>query len=593
MADKILGGSFLLEARQPEEVFTPEDFSEEQRMILKTTRDFIAGEILPRMAQIEEKDEALSRKLMLAAGELGLLGTDVPEAYGGLDLDVVSTACVTEAFGAGGSFAVTEGAHTGIGTLPLVYFGTEAQKKKYLPKLSSGEWIGAFALTEPGAGSDALNVTTKAVLAEDGKHYILNGEKIFITNAGWAQTFILFAKIDGQAFTAFIVERDTPGVSIGAEEHKLGIRGSSTCSVILEDAKVPVENVLGQIGQGHKIAFNTLDVGRHKLAVAVVGGAKYTLAEAVKYANGRLQFQAPISSFGMIQEKLVDMAIKIYMTESMIYRASALIDASLQALDKSAPDFAAQTVKAIEEYAIECSINKVYGSEMMDFVADEALQILGGYGYVAEYPMELIYRDSRINRIFEGTNEVNRLLIPGTITKRAMKGRLPLLAAAQKLAGEVMTFSPLGVEIPPGPLGFQSHMIDMTRQAIVLVAGVAAQKFMDKLIHEQEVLARMADMCIELFAMESGLLRAQKKINRDGEAAAALHMAMVQAYMDDTLPKIEAWGKQVLARVEEGDMLRTQLMAFRKFTKNQPLDAIAAKRLVARKIIDKEAYPLD
>ncbi|MBW1712708.1 MAG: acyl-CoA dehydrogenase family protein [Deltaproteobacteria bacterium] len=593
MADKIAGGSFLLEARKPEEVFTPEDFSEEHKMILNTTWDFIKGEVLTRIDQIEAKDEALSRRLMLAAGELGLLGTDVPEAYGGLGLDQVSTACVTEAFGAAGSFAVTEGAHTGIGLLPIVYFGTEEQKQKYLPKLASGEWLGAFALTEPGAGSDALNAAAKAVLSEDGQNYVLNGEKIFITNAGWAQTFIVFAKVDGQDFTAFIVERDTPGLSTGAEEDKMGIRGSSTCSVILEDALVPAANVLGEIGKGHRIAFNILDVGRHKLAVATVGGSKWVIAEAAKYANQRVQFKMPLAKFGMIQEKLADMAIKTYVTEAMIYRTSDLIEKALVELEKSGLDFAARAVKAFEEYSMECSINKVYGSEMIDFVVDEYLQILGGYGYVAEYPAERIYRDARINRIFEGTNEVNRLLVPGTVMKRAMKGRLPLLNAAQALAGEVMTFSPLAVEIPEGPLGFQSHMIEMTRKALILVAGVAAQKYMDKLIHEQEVLARLADMCIQLFAMESALLRAQKKIDKDGQEAAALHIAAVQAYLDDTLPRVETWGKQILAHVEEGDMLKTQLMALRKFTKNQPIDVVAAKRLVAAKVFDREAYPFD
>ena len=592
MAELIKGGSFVLETRRSEEVFTPEDFSDEHKMILQTTWDFILGEVKPNFAKLEEKDDQLSRKLMLQAGELGLLSTAVPEEYGGLGLDEVSTSCVTEAFGAGGSFAVTQGAHTGIGTLPLVYFGTEELKNKYLPKLASGEWIGAFALTEAGAGSDALNAKTKAVLSPDGEHYILNGEKMWITNGGWADSFIVFAKVDGEEFTGFVVERTMEGITTGAEEHKLGINGSSTTTVHFEDVKVPKGNVLGQVGKGHKIAFNVLDIGRHKLAAACIGGGKEALAEAVKYAKGRIQFNQPIAGFGMIQEKLADMFIKTYMLESAIYRTAALIDTALEAIDPKDPEKDLKAIRAIEEYTIECCANKVYGSEVIDFIVDEWVQILGGYGYSCEYPAELAYRDARINRIFEGTNEVNRLLVPGTIMKRAMKNQLPLLAAAQSLASEVMTFSPLMAEIPEGPLGFQSHMMEMTRKAIILVAGVAAQKYMNKLIQEQEVLGRLADMCIELWAMESGLLRAQKKIDQDGEEAAELYIAAVQAYLDDTLPKVEFWGKQVLAHVEEGDMLRTQLMALRKFTKNQPIDAIAAKRKIAAKIIDKECYPI-
>ena len=592
MSEKILGGSFLLELREPDDLFTPEDFTDEHRMILQTTRDFIAGEVYPRLRELEGKPEELVRSLMVQAGELGLLATDIPEEYGGLGLDKVSTACVTEAFGAGGSLAVTQGAHTGIGLLPIVYFGTEEQKQKYLPKIATCEWLSAFALTEPGAGSDALNIRTKATLSPDGQEYILSGEKIFITNAGWAQVFIVFAKVDGQDFSAFIVERDFPGVSTGAEEKKMGIRGSSTASLILEDVRVPVGNLLGQVGRGHIIAFNILDVGRYKLAAATVGGSKVALIEAVKYAKERVQFNAPIASFGMIQEKLADMAIKIYMDESICYRLAGLLDDALGSLDKSAEDYQAQAVKAIEEYTIECSITKVYASEVVDFVVDEMVQIFGGYGFVEEYPAELAYRDSRINRIFEGTNEVNRLLVLGTIMKRTLKGRLPLMAAAQQLLGEVVSFSPLGVEIPDEPLAFQTHMVEMTRKAALLTAGVAAQKFMDKLVGEQEVMARLADICIELFTMESGLLRAKKKLARDAEGA-DLYVAMVEAYMDETLPKIAAWCTQVLARCEEGDMLRTQLMALRKFTKNQPIDAISRKRAVAQKVIDREGYPLD
>lgn len=589
MADKILGGSWLLEAREPGDLFFPEDFSDEHKMIAKTTKDFVEGEIHPIIDDIEEQKEGAALGILAQAGELGLLATDVPEEYGGMGLDKISTTIVAEYVGQSGSWAVCHGAHTGIGTLPIVYYGTEEQKQKYLPKLASGEWCGAYCLTEPGAGSDATNAATKAVLSEDGKYYILNGEKIFITNAGWADTFIVYAKIDGEAFTAFIVEKGFPGVSTGPEEKKMGIKGSSTRPVILEDAQVPVENVLHEIGQGHKVAFNILNIGRYKLGAAAVGGSKKVLAEATRYAAERQQFNQPIIQFGMIREKLARMAMKTYLSEAMVYRTAGLIDSLYEAMDKS-PDAG---LKAIEEYAVECSINKVYVSETVDYCVDEGVQIHGGYGYIADYPVERAYRDARINRIFEGTNEVNRLLVPGTVLRRAMKGQLPLMQAAQETAAMVLEFSPLMVEIPDEPLAFQSHMIEMTRRAVLLVAGAAAQKYMQKLADEQEILARIADMSIELYAMESGLLRAKKKIAAKGEEAAAFDVAVVEAYMDETLPKIQAWGNEVLAAMDEGDSLRTNMMALRKFTKNQPIDAVARRRLIADLVEKKGGYPLD
>jgi alkylation response protein AidB-like acyl-CoA dehydrogenase len=529
--------------------------------------------------------------LLAKAGELGLIATDIPEEYGGLGLDKVSTTVVTEATGPTGSFAPVYGAHTGIGSLPIVYFGNEDQKKKYLPKLASGEWCGAYCLTEPEAGSDALNARTKAVLSEDGKYYILNGLKMFVTNGGWASSFIVYAKVDGEHFSGFIVERDFPGVSLGPEEKKMGMHGSSTCALILEDAQVPVENVLFQVGQGHKIAFNVLNLGRWKLGAATVGGCKECVKEAVKYANGRIQFKAPISSFGMIKAKLANMAIRTYMSESMMYRLAGVFDDKLATLDESAKKNGAENAKAIGEYAPECSITKIYGSESTDYCVDEYVQILGGYGYCAEYSAERYYRDARIHRIWEGTNEINRLLIPGTLMRRALKGRLALFQAAQAIAGELMSYSPLSVQLPDTPLAQQAHMVKMSKKIALLVAGVAAQKFHEELVHEQEVMAYIADIVIEIFAMESGLLRAQKMISRGGEEKAQYHVAAVRAYVDEIIPKIEMWAKQTLAYMEQGDMLRTQLAGVKKLARYQPVDAVTLKRQIADRIIEIEAYP--
>jgi alkylation response protein AidB-like acyl-CoA dehydrogenase len=593
MADKkIFGGAeFLISDVAPEEVFTPEDFTQEHHMIYKTAKDFVNKEVLPHIEQIEEKDEGLILGLLAKAGELGLNATDIPEAYGGLGLDKVSSTVVAEAIGSAGSFAVVHAAHTGIGTLPIVYFGNEDQKRKYLPKLASGEWCGAYCLTESDAGSDALNARTKAVLSEDGKYYVLNGEKMFISNAGWASTFIVYAKVDGEAFTGFIVERDFAGMSTGAELKKMGVHGSSTRPVIFEDAKVPVENVLFEIGKGHKIAFNVLNLGRWKLGAATLRGCKECVAEAVQYANGRIQFKVPISSFGMIKTKLADMAIRTYMSESMVYRIAGMFDDKLGALDEEAKKSGAENAKAIEEYATECSITKVYCSEILDYCVDEYVQILGGYGYCAEYPAERYYRDSRINRIWEGTNEINRLLIPGTIMRRAMQGRLALLPAAKAIAEEVMTYSPLSVQLAHTPLALQEHMVGMSKKIALMVAGVAAQNFQQELVQEQEVLAKIADIVIEIFAMESGLLRTLKIISQKGEEKARHQIAAVQVYIDESIPKIEIWAKQILAYAEKGDMLRTQLAGVKKLARYQPIDAVSLTRQIADKIIELESYP--
>jgi len=585
------GGEFLITDAAPEEVFTPEDFTDEHKMILETARDFVAKEVHPNVEKLEEKDHELVLSLLAKAGELGLLGTDVPEEYGGLGLDKVSTTLVAEAMGPAASFGVVYGAHTGIGSLPVVYFGNEEQKQKYLPKLASGEWCAAYCLTEPGAGTDALNAKTKAVLSEDGKHYILNGEKMFITNAGWASSFIVYAKVDGQDFTGFIVEKDFPGVSTGKEEKKMGIHGSSTRPVILEDAQVPVENVLFEIGKGHKIAFNILNIGRWKLGASAVGGCKACIGEAVKYANGRIQFKVPISSFGMIKTKLANMAVRTYMSDSMMYRLAGMFDNKLGTLDAEAKKSGAENAKTIEEYAAECSITKVYGSETLNYCVDEYVQILGGYGFCAEYPAERYYRDSRINRIWEGTNEINRMLVPGTMMRRALQGKLNLLPAAQAIAGELMTYSPLSVQLPDTPLALQEHMVKMSKKIALMVAGVAAQKFGQNLAKEQEVLAKIADIVIEVFAMESGLLRTLKMISRDGEEKAEYQVAAVKIYVDEMIPQIESWAKQIIAYVEEGDMLRTQLAGVKKLARYQPINGISLKQSIADRIINLEAYP--
>ncbi len=592
MAEKIFaGGEFLITDVKPEEVFTPEDFTDEHKMIYETAKDFVAKEIEPHIEELEEKNPELVMSLLGKAGELGLISTDIPEEYGGLGLDKVSTTIVGELMGTAGSFSVVYGAHTGIGTLPIVYFGNEEQKSKYLPKLASGEWCASYCLTEPGAGTDALNAKTKAVLSEDGKYYILNGEKLFITNAAWSTSFIVYAKVDGENFTGFIVEKDFPGFSTGKEEKKMGVHGSSTRPVILEDAKVPVENVLFEVGKGHKIAFNILNIGRWKLGAMTTGGCKACVTGAVKYANGRIQFKVPISSFGMIKEKLANMAIKGYMSESMMYRMAGMFDAKLGTLDVEAKKSGAENAKAIEEYAPECSITKVYGSECLEYCVDEYVQILGGYGFTAEYPAERYYRDSRINRIWEGTNEINRMLVPGTMMRRAMQGKLGLLQAAQAIAGELMTYSPLSVQLPDTPLAVQEHMVKMSKKIALMVAGVAAQKFQQKLAREQGVLARIADIIIEIFAMESGLLRTLKLIDSVGEEKAKYQIAATKAYVDDTIPRIELWAKQALAYVEEGDMLRTQLAGLKKLARYQPINTISLKTEIADRIIDLESYP--
>jgi alkylation response protein AidB-like acyl-CoA dehydrogenase len=595
---KILGGSFLLEERQTADVFTPEDFSEQQRMIGQTTEEFAVNEIVPQAEKMEHKDYAVSRDLLKKAGDLGLSGVEIPEAYGGLEMDKVTAAIIADHIAKYAGFGTTWGAHSGIGLLPIVYFGTEEQKKKYLPKLATGETVGAYALSEATSGSDALNCRARAVLSPDGKHYILNGEKMWITNAGFADLFTVFAKIDGEKFSAFLVERTFPGISIGAEEHKMGIRGSSTCPVILNDCKVPVENLLGEIGKGHVIAFNILNIGRFKLGAMCVGGARVSIESAVAYAKQRKAFGKTIGDFGLVREKIANMATLIYVGESIVYRTVGMMDVLLSEIDSASPDAPKERRKAIEEYAVECSILKVWGSEMIDYVVDETMQIFAGYGFVEEYPAERAYRDARINRIFEGTNEINRLIITGFLLKRAMSGQLPLLPAIKKLMDEVLSGPLAGEEIEgPPALSEERKLVAQAKKLGLFVAGLATQKYMQAIQDQQEVMGAIADMTIEIYAMESAVLRAQKMVegvfsSKQGEASAALPIAMTRVYLTQALEKIEAAAKKVIADVAEGDMLRTQLAIVRRLSKHEPFNTIALRQQIAQKTIERGKYTL-
>src|SRR5579884_429695 len=590
-AAKFSGGSFLIEQRTADEVFTPEDFSEQHLLIAQTAEEFAANEIVPNIEKMEHKEFFINRELVKRAGELGLSGVDIPEQYGGLQLDKVTSAIIADRLAKHGGFSTTWGAHTCIGTLPIVYFGTEEQKKKYLPGLASGTTVGAYALSETSSGSDALNCRTRAALSADKKHYVLNGEKMWITNAGFADLFVVFAKVDGDKFTAFIVERTFPGFAVGAEEHKMGIRSSSTCPLILNDCKVPVENVLGEIGKGHHIAFNVLNIGRFKLGAACVGGARHSLQNAINYAKDRKAFGKSIAEFGLIQEKLAESAATIYAGESLTYRTIGMIDAALAGLDASAEGASREIQKRIEEYAVECSILKVWGSEMLDMVVDHALQIFGGYGYVEEYPAERPYRDSRINRIFEGTNEINRLIITGFLMKRAMAGQLPLLPAIKKIMDEVMAGS-AAAEERPGPLAAEHALLATARKLTLFAAGAASQKYMQALADQQEIMGALADCIAEVYALESCILRAEKLRLSRGEAAAAQAVAMTRYYAAKAFNTVERSARKVIAASAEGDMLRTQLAILRRLAKREPADTIALGRQIARHVIAAGRYTL-
>ena len=587
------GGGFLVEGTEPADVFTPEDFSDEQKMFVKTADDFINNEVLPNMEKSEAKEEGVMVGLLKKAGELGLLMIDIPEAYGGLGLDKATSMAVIEALSRGGAFSTTYGAHAGIGTLPLILFGNDAQKKKYLTPIATAELTSCYALTEPGSGSDALAARTRADLSKDGTHYVLNGSKVFITNGGFADVFIVFAKVDGDKFSAFILERGYEGLKTGLEEKKLGIKGSSTVQVFMENVKVPVENLLGEIGKGHKIAFNILNVGRFKLGVGCVGAAKIAFDDAIRYANERHQFGKPISSFGMIQAKIANMASRMYAVESMSYRTAGLMDAILAHVAKDDPDYAQKSMEGIEEYVAECSIMKIKGSEMLDYVVDETVQIFGGYGFIADYPAERHYRDSRVARIYEGTNEINRMLLTGNLLKRSVKGELPLLAAAQKLAGELLEGSPsLGDDEEASLLSVEKGLIENAKKLSLLALGVAAQKFGAKVDQEQQVLGNIADIIIETYGMESSYLRTMKLVAARDEAACAPHIGMTRLYVNEAMGRIDLWARELLAACASGDELRTMLAAARRLAKYTPIDSVHLREEIAKGFTEKGKWAL-
>jgi butyryl-CoA dehydrogenase len=586
------GGSFLLESRTPSEILTPEDLNEEQRQIAATAARFAREEILPRVAAIEAKEPGAMVELLRKAADLGFTAVDTPEEYGGMGLDKVSSTLITDHVSVLASFSTAFGAHVGIATLPLVWYGTEAQKQRCLPKLATCEWIGAYALSEASSGSDAMNVRTRATLSPDGAHYILNGEKQWITNGGTADLYTVFAKIDGEKFSAFLIERGTPGLTVGAEEHKLGIRGSSTCPLVLQDCKIPKENLLGEAGKGHHIAFNVLNVGRLKLGVACIGGARHALAAMIRYAKERHAFGKAIAEFGLIQRKISAATTQLYAAESMAYRTAGLIDARLAKLDAENPEQRIDAARNIEEYAVECSILKVYGSEMLTLVADELIATMGGYGYTEEYPAERTYRDARINRIFEGTNEINRLIITGWMMKRAMSGKLPLLAAIKRVMDEVMQ--------PPSFDGAAGSGESLEREAAVLAAvrkmalfaaGVASQRFMTGLEEQQEIVADLADMISQVYALESALLRA-RKLAAAGRSSAEPAAAMTGLLADETMGLAEQASRRVLAACGQGDALMTQLAILRRLARFTPADPVALSRTVAKHAIALERYPV-
>ena len=582
------GGEWLIKESNPADTFIPEDFTEEQHMIMDMCTQFVNTEVIPVIERIDQLETGLMPSLLQKAGDQGLLATSFPEVYGGLNKDFVTSTIVNQGLGHGFSFSVASAAHTGIGSLPILYFGTEAQKQKYIPKLASGEWAGAYGLTEPGSGSDALSVRTTATLTDDKKHYLLNGQKVWITNGGFADVFTVFAKIDGGHFTAFILEKDFEGFTRGAEERKMGIKGSSTVQLYFEDCKVPVENVLGTIGKGHLIAFNILNIGRLKLCAGVCGGARLALNTSIEYAVARKQFNQSISSFGAVKHKLAEMAIQLWVAETSLYRTASWIDEKEQELLASGKTFAEALLGAAEEYAVECAMLKVFGSEMFSFVADEGLQIHGGNGYSDEYMISKIYRDCRINRIYEGTNEINRLLMLDMILKRAMKGRLDLMTPAMDVAKELMSIPQMNMD--EEAFAKEKKYIANFKKAILLVAGAAVQKLMMELEQEQEVLMHLADMLIATFNAESALLRVMKLTETNGEESTALQADMMHIYLAEAAETIGKHGKEAINAFAESDELRMMLLGMNRFTKTDPLNTKAARRRIADKIIEKNSY---
>jgi alkylation response protein AidB-like acyl-CoA dehydrogenase len=587
---RIPGGSFLISDATPADCFFPEDFTEEHRQIAQTTADFATNEVAAASEAIEAKDFAVTRRLLREASELGLTSVDIPEEYGGLEMDKVTSAIIAENIAKQGSFCVIFSAHVGIGTLPIVWYGTEEQKQKYLPKLATGEFIGAYALSESTSGSDALNARTRAVLSADGSTYTLNGEKMWITNAGMADIFTVFAKCavpgtNDEKLTAFLIEKGTPGFTVGHEEHKLGIRGSSTCPLILADCKIPAANLLGEVGKGHRIAFNILNIGRYKLGATVVGASKLALSQAIQYAKERKAFGKPIAEFGLIQEKLADSAAGIFAGEALCYRTIGMIDAALHSVAKNDH---AEIQKRIEDYAVECSIVKVWASELYDMVADHTVQIFAGYGYVEEYPAERHYRDSRINRIFEGTNEINRLIISGWMIKSAVSGKLALLPAIKNLMDEVMA-GPVPKEDREGALAAELDLLAAAKNLTLFAAGVATQKYSTALADQQEVMAALADCIMEVFTMESAILRAEKIA---AKTPASIAVTMARLYTAKAMETIELAARKVIAAAAEGDMLRTQMTILRRLAKHDPTDAIALRREVATHVVKAGKYSL-
>src|SRR5215472_17053500 len=585
------GGSFLLESPAPADIFTPADLTDDQKLIGQTAEEFVVKEVLPLAKDLEAKKPGLMPDLVRKAAALGLMSGGTPEEYGGAGLDKIATTLLTEKISIYGGFAVTHGAHSGIGTLPLVYFGTEEQKKKYLPKLASAELFGAYCLSEPQAGSDSQNSLTRAELNKEGTHYILNGQKMWITNGGFADLYIVFAKVDGEKFTAFIVERAFPGCKPGSEEHKMGIHGSSTTPVFLENCRVPKENVLHEIGRGHIVAFNVLNAGRFTLGASCVGGAKHVLMTASRYSKERKAFGKQIGDFGLMKEKLAEMAIQIFAVKSMIYRTAGNIEAAMHAAADSG-NKVQNTMKVLEEYAIESSIAKVYGSEMLDFVVDEAVQIFGGYGFHEEYPVCRAYRDSRINRIFEGTNEINRMLIIQMLMKRAMGGQLPLIPAARKLADEILA-GPSFEEGPEGVLADEARVVANAKKMFLQAAGGAVQKFREKLADEQELIGALANIVMEIYAMESSLLRAQKAAGTRGDAATSVMQDAARVFISDAMERVEHDAKRAIAAVNDGDMLTTQMAVLKRFGKRPAVDTIALRRRVAAAVQSQDRYPFE
>ena len=579
------GGDFLIEDRAPRDIFTPEDYSDEQTMLAQTARDFMEKEVLPKTAAILKLDYEAIRELMRKAGEIGLLAIEVPEEFGGLALGKVTGALASEISALEGSWAVTFMGHTGIGTLPITYFGTDAQKAKYLPKFGTGDWISSYSLSEASSASDAMNAKAKAVLSQDGKSWIINGEKMWLTNGGFADVYITFAKVDGEHFSAFIIDKGAPGVSLGPEERKLGIKGSSTRPLILQDAVIPKENLLGEIGKGHKIAFNILNVGRFKLGAGTVGGSKVALRAACEYAKQRSAFGKTIADFGLIQAKLGEATARIFAAEAMVYRTAGMIDANLEGASDNAT-----ALKRIEEYDAECSMVKVFCSEALDQVVDEAVQILGGAGYVEDYPVERYYRDARINRIFEGTNEINRLLVPGRIVRRALSGALPIFDAAMALLDEPRP-SARPSKDDHGFLGAEIRLVKGAKKISLMLLGLAAQKFQGKLADQQEVLGYCADVVMECYALESALLRTRKKAESDGEAAAGSFAAALKVFAEGAVSRIEAAARQALPSIETGDMLATCMEGVARFTDREPLATIPLRRSLAAQALDKDGYP--